>query len=44
MPFSLNSLANVAFFIISIHGVIYLFLIVSSIKEFKCFLNSEVAC
>jgi len=43
MPFNLNSLANVAFPIISMHSVIYLFLIVSFTKEFKCFLNSKVA-
>jgi hypothetical protein len=43
MPFNLNSLANVAFLIISIHGIIYLFLVVSFTKEFKCLVDFIIA-
>jgi len=43
MPFSLNSLANVAFLIISIHGIIYLFLVISFIEEFKGLVNFIIA-
>jgi len=44
MPFRLNSLANVAFFIISIYSIIYLFLVISFIKEFKGLINFIIAC
>jgi hypothetical protein len=43
MPFNLNSLANVAFLIISIYGIIYLFLIIGFIKEFKHLINFIIA-
>ena len=43
MPFNFNSLANVAFFIISIYNIIYLFLVISFIKEFKGLINSIIA-
>jgi len=43
MPFSLNSLVNVAFLIISMHGIIYLFLVIGFIKEFKGFVNFIIA-
>jgi hypothetical protein len=43
MPFNLNSLANVAFLIISIYGIIYLFLVISSIKEFKRLIDFVIA-
>jgi len=44
MPFNLNSLANIAFFIISIYNIIYLFLVISFIKEFKHLINFIIAC
>jgi hypothetical protein len=44
MPFNLNSLANVAFFIISIHGIIYLFLVIGFIEEFKRLVDFVIAC
>jgi len=44
MPFNLNSLANVIFFIISIYNIIYLFLVIGFIKEFKGLINSIIAC
>jgi len=43
MPFSLNSLANIAFFIISTYSIIYLFLVISFIKEFKGLINFVIA-
>jgi hypothetical protein len=43
MPFNFNSLANVAFLIISIHSIIYLFLVVSFIKEFKYLIDFIIA-
>jgi len=43
MPFNLNSLANITFFIISIYSIIYLFLIVSFTKEFKGLINFIIA-
>jgi hypothetical protein len=43
MPFNLNFLANVAFFIISIYGIIYLFLIIGFIEEFKCLVDFIIA-
>jgi len=44
MPFSLNSLANVAFLIISTHSIIYLFLVIGFIEEFKGLINFVIAC
>jgi hypothetical protein len=43
MPFNLNSLANVAFLIISTRNIIYLFLVISFIKEFKRLVDSIIA-
>jgi hypothetical protein len=43
MPFNLNSLANVAFLIISIYGIIYLFLVVGFTEEFKCLVDFIIA-
>jgi hypothetical protein len=43
MPFNLNSLANIAFLIISIYNIIYLFLVVSFIEEFKRLVDSIIA-
>jgi hypothetical protein len=43
MPFNLNSLANIAFLIISIYNIIYLFLVISFIEEFKYLINSIIA-
>jgi hypothetical protein len=43
MPFNLNSLANVIFPIISIYSIIYLFLVINFIKEFKGFINFIIA-
>jgi hypothetical protein len=43
MPFNLNSLANVAFLIISIYSIIHLFLVISFIKEFKGLTNFIIA-
>jgi hypothetical protein len=39
MPFNLNSLADIAFFIISTHNIIYLFLVIGFIEEFKCLVD-----
>jgi hypothetical protein len=44
MPFNFNSLANVIFLIISTHGIIYLFLVVGFIEEFKCLVDFIIAC
>jgi hypothetical protein len=44
MPFNFNSLANIAFLIISIYNIIYLFLVISFIKEFKGLVNFIIAC
>jgi len=44
MPFNLNSLADAAFLIISIYSIIYLFLVVSFIEEFKRLINFIIAC
>jgi hypothetical protein len=43
MPFNLNSLANVAFFIISIYNIIYLFLVIGFIEEFKYLIDFIIA-
>jgi hypothetical protein len=43
MPFNLNSLANVIFLIISTHSIIYLFLVVGFIEEFKCLVDFIIA-
>jgi hypothetical protein len=43
MPFNLNSLANVVFLIINTYSIIYLFLVVSFIKEFKCLVDFIIA-
>jgi hypothetical protein len=43
MPFNLNSLADVAFLIIGIHGIIYLFLVVGFTEEFKCLVDFVMA-
>ena len=43
MPLNLNSLADVVFLIIGTYGIIYLFLIVASIEEFKSLVNSIIA-
>jgi len=43
MPFNFNSLADIAFFIISIYNIIYLFLVISFTKEFKSLINSIIA-
>jgi hypothetical protein len=43
MPFNFNSLANIAFLIISMHNIIYLFLVIGFIKEFKGLINSIIA-
>jgi hypothetical protein len=43
MPFNLNSLANVTFFITSTHSIIYLFLVIGFIKEFKGLINFIIA-
>jgi hypothetical protein len=43
MPFNLNFLANIAFFIISIYSIIYLFLVIGFIKEFKGLINFIMA-
>jgi hypothetical protein len=43
MPFNLNSLANVALLIISIYNIIYLFLVIGFIKEFKRLINFVIA-
>jgi hypothetical protein len=43
MPFNLNSLANIAFFIISIYNIIYLFLVIGFIKEFKRLVDFIIA-
>jgi hypothetical protein len=43
MPFNLNSLANIVFLIINIYNIIYLFLVISFIKEFKRLVNFIIA-
>jgi hypothetical protein len=43
MPFNFNSLINVTFFIISIYSIIYLFLVIGFIKEFKRLIDSIIA-
>jgi len=43
MPFSFNSLANVIFFIISTYSIIYLFLVIGFIEEFKGLINFVIA-
>jgi len=43
MPFNLNSLANIAFLIISIYNIIDLFLVISFIKDFKGLINFIIA-
>jgi hypothetical protein len=44
MPFNLNFLADVIFPIISIYSIIYLFLVIGFIKEFKCLVDFIIAC
>jgi hypothetical protein len=44
MPFSLDFLADIAFLIIGIYSIIYLFLVISFIKEFKGLINFIIAC
>jgi len=44
MPFNFNFLVNVTFLIISIYSIIYLFLVISFIKEFKGLINFVIAC
>jgi hypothetical protein len=43
MPFNFNFLVDIEFFIISIYSIIYLFLVVSFIKEFKGLINFIIA-
>jgi hypothetical protein len=43
MPFNFNFLANIAFFIINIYSIIYLFLVINFIKEFKHLVNFVIA-
>jgi hypothetical protein len=43
MPFNFNSLTNIAFLIISIYNIIYLFLVVGFTKEFKRLGNYIIA-
>jgi hypothetical protein len=43
MPFNLNFLANVIFLIISIYNIIYLFLVIGFIKEFKRLIDFIIA-
>jgi len=43
MPFNLNSLEIIAFLIISIYSIIYLFLVISFIKEFKGLISFIIA-
>jgi hypothetical protein len=43
MPFNFNSLANVIFLIISMHSIIYLFLVIGFIEEFKRLIDFIIA-
>jgi hypothetical protein len=43
MPFNFNSLIDIVFLIISIYNIIYLFLIIGFIKEFKRLVDFIIA-